>query len=518
MNVLRRDVEASEPLKGSYRDHSRRSSEDKHSLSSSGHHGAFFLFFFPLKGLRKTSVYLNDLGSISKSKSSPYANANPKSQQKALAPVMEDVAMSDSSQVPAYFPAHGPPLAASTTKLNPAPSTRTPRFPSFERLWPLTSAFRTSIYSSPSTRTSRTKSSAASSAPSRSRSRHASRRGRKDESKHHGIDALLSPTNLQQGFGLGRDNDPIDSMQIKHVRGAMVNDARYETAPMLPAMSAQNNFFSIPPPIPSPTRLTPPNQNGPTMPTPMPMSMPEPQTSLRRDNSLTSRDPGNAMIYQATMQPSTSNFYQAQLSQPQPQLSRESSTRRPQQFSYPEPVIPASTLRHPERAHHHLRSGSDGSKHKHRRERERPTDFVQSPNIPPTTAADLGRPLQAVYSVGNPNGSSNRHHRQGSSSSNPDRQGSHRRPRSRSRSTSRTRSSSNQNTLGGNGHSHSRSLSNSGSATLTRSYSSSRGENPGGGNGSGESRPRRSTEHRRPRAVRPKIPSYEVNGQLPVGY
>ena len=41
-NVLRRDVEASEPLKGSYRDHSRRSSEDKHSLSSSGHHGALF--------------------------------------------------------------------------------------------------------------------------------------------------------------------------------------------------------------------------------------------------------------------------------------------------------------------------------------------------------------------------------------------------------------------------------------------------------------------------------------------
>ena len=52
-NVLRRDVEASEPLKGSYRDHSRRSSEDKHSLSSSGHHGAFFFIFFPLEGLRE---------------------------------------------------------------------------------------------------------------------------------------------------------------------------------------------------------------------------------------------------------------------------------------------------------------------------------------------------------------------------------------------------------------------------------------------------------------------------------
>lgn len=40
-NVLRRDVEASSPFKGSYRDHSRRSSEDKHSVSSSGHHGTF---------------------------------------------------------------------------------------------------------------------------------------------------------------------------------------------------------------------------------------------------------------------------------------------------------------------------------------------------------------------------------------------------------------------------------------------------------------------------------------------
>ena len=49
-NVLRRDVEASEPLKGSYRDHSRRSSEDKHSLSSSGNHGALFLFFSSLEG------------------------------------------------------------------------------------------------------------------------------------------------------------------------------------------------------------------------------------------------------------------------------------------------------------------------------------------------------------------------------------------------------------------------------------------------------------------------------------
>ncbi|KAF9649515.1 hypothetical protein BDM02DRAFT_3186269 [Thelephora ganbajun] len=503
VNVLRRDVEASEPLKGSYRDYSRRSSEDKHSLSSSGRPG-----------------------SIPRGKSSPYVNTNPKSHQQMLTPVMEDVAMSDSSQLPAYFPTRGPPLSASTAKLNPTSSIRTPRFPSFERLWPLTSAFRTSIYSSPSTRTSRTKSSAASSAPSRSRSRRASRRGRKEEPKKLNIDALISPMSLQQGVGLGRDSDPIDSMQIKHVRGAMVNDARYETAPMLPAMSAQNHFFNTPPPLPSPTKLTPSGQNGVAGHT-MLMSMPTSgsQVSLWRDNSLTLRDPGSISTtiaaHQATMQPSTSKLYQAQLFQPQPQLSRESSTRQPQPFSFSEPVRPAPTLRHPERTHHHSRSGSDGSKYKQRRERERPTEFAQSSTLLPTTATDLGRPFQAAYPVGNHNGSIGRHHRQGSTSSNLDRQGSHRRTSSRSRSTSRTRSSGNQNTPVGTGHSHSRSLSNSGSATLTRSYSGSRGENPTGtgtGNGSGGSKLRRSAEHRRTRGMRPKIPSYEVNGQPPVGY
>ena len=514
-NVLRRDAEASEPLKGSYRDHSRRSSEDKHSISSSGHHGAFFPIFFSLEGLRERSIYLNDLGSISKGKSSPYVNTNSKSQQQMLAPVMEDVAMSDSSQTPAYFPAHGPSLSSSTTKLNATSPTRTPRFPSFDRLWPLTSAFRTSLYSSPSTRTSRTKSSTASSVPSRSHSRHASRRGRKEEPKQLSIDALISPTSPQYGFGLGRDSDPIDRMQIKHVRGAMVNDARYETAPMVPAMSVQNNFFNVPPPLHSPTRPISPGQNGVAGPTmPIPMHMPEPQVSLRRDNSQTLRDPA----YQATMQPSASMLYQAQLSQPHPQLSREPSTRQPQPFSFPEPVRPVPSLRHPERAHH-SRSGSDGSKHRHRRDRERPTEFVQTSTLIPTTAADLGRPFQAAYPVGNLSGSTSRHHRQGSTSSDLDRRGSHRRTRSRSRSTSRTRSSNNQNTLAGNGHSHSRSLPNSGSGTLTRSYSGSRGENltgTGGGNGSGGSRLRR--DHRRPRGVRPNIPSYEVNGQPPIGY
>ena len=114
----------------------------------------------------------------------------------------------------------------------------------------------------------------------------------------------------RQGFGLGRDSDPIDSMQIKHVRGAMINDARYETAPILPAMSAQNNFFNVPPPLSSPTKLTSPAHNGVAG-----HSMPEPQVSLRRDNSLTLRDPGSMMTHQTTMQPSASKFYQTQLSQ-----------------------------------------------------------------------------------------------------------------------------------------------------------------------------------------------------------
>lgn len=452
--------------------------------------------------------YLNDLGSIPRSKS-PYVNANSKPQQQPLAPVMEDVAMSSSSHVNAHFPNHGPPHA-STTRLNPTSPTRTPRFPSLDRLWPLTSAFRTSLYSSPSTRTSRTKSSAASSAPSRSRSRNRSRRGRKEEPKHLSIDTLISPMNLQQGIGLGRDVDPIDSMQIKHVRGAKIHDARYETAPMLSAMSAQNNFFNVPPPLPSPTRRTPP---GPAMRAPTPTH--ESQVQLRRDNSLTSGSTStSATTYQVPMQPTTSMYYQAQ-----PHLSRESSTRQPQ--AYPEPVRPSPSLRHPERAHHHSRSKSDGSRHKPRRDRERPSDFVQSSTLLPATAVDLGRPFQAVYPVGNLSGSGSRHYRQGSTSSNLDRQGSHRRARSRSRSASRTRSSGNHNTLSGIGHSHSRSLSNPSSVTPTNSRSGSRGEDrtgTGSRNGGSGSRLRKSAEHRRSRGVRPTIPPYEPDGLPPLSY
>jgi hypothetical protein len=269
-----------------------------------------------------------------------------------------------------------------------------------------------------------------------------------------------------------------------------------------------HRIFSSTSPISSPTGATPLGQNG------IPgLTVPEPQASVRRDTFLKLRDRGSATTYHPTRRPSTSKPYQAQ-----PQLSSESSTQQPQLFSFPEPVVPAPTLRHPERAHHHSRSNSDGSKHKHRRERERPAEPVQSSTLP-AIAADLGRPLQAAYLVGSRNGSINQHHRQGSTSNNPDRQGSHRRPRSRSPSALRTRSGNHPVTLVWNGHSHSRSFSNS--ATPTRSHSGSRGENPavtGSGDGGGGSRLGPSAEHRRARGVRPRIPSYETNGQPPVEY
>ena len=116
-----------------------------------------------------------------------------------------------------HFPTHSPPLAASAAKLDPILSIRVPSFPNLDKLWPLTSAFRTGIYSSPSTRTSRTKCSAASSAPSCSCSRRASRRGRKEGPKQLSIDALISPTSLHRGVGLGWDSDPVSSVQIRHV-------------------------------------------------------------------------------------------------------------------------------------------------------------------------------------------------------------------------------------------------------------------------------------------------------------
>ena len=148
-NVLHRDVEVSEPLKIPTRI-SRRSSEDKYSLSSFGHHGASFFIFFPFKGLREVSIYLNDLGSISRENLALMSIRTP-SLSKVVGPSNgRCVAMSVSLQVPAYFRSHDPPLAVLTTKLSPASSARTPCFTSFECPWPLTPAFRTSIYPSPS--------------------------------------------------------------------------------------------------------------------------------------------------------------------------------------------------------------------------------------------------------------------------------------------------------------------------------------------------------------------------------
>lgn len=102
-----------------------------------------------------------------------------------------------------------------------------PRFPSLDRLWPLTSAFRTSIYSSPSTKT---KSSGASSAPSRATTiRPSTKRGRSGEQKEINPDALTSPTVLGHELGLGRGRAAMDK-EIKHANTA--NDVTYQTAPM----------------------------------------------------------------------------------------------------------------------------------------------------------------------------------------------------------------------------------------------------------------------------------------------
>lgn len=174
--------------------------------------------------------------------------------------------------------------------------------------------------------------------------------------------------------------------------------------------------------------------------------------------------------------------------------------QQPQLFLSPEPVRPAPTSRHPERAHHYSRLSSDGSKYKHRRGRERPMDFVQSPGVLLVTAMDLGKPLQAIYPAGKLDGTASRHHRQGSST-NTDQQGCRRRTHSRPHSTSRTRTSR---------------LLTSGSATLTRSHSGSRGEHSAG-TGSGQSR-LRSSERRRTRVARPKIPTHGANGPMSAGH
>ena len=88
----------------------------------------------------------------------------------------------------------------------------------------------------------------------------------------------------------------------------MINDPRYETA-LLSTMSAQNNFFNVPPPLHSPTESNRPWQTGVSGP-----AMPKPHASLRRVNSLTLRAPVFAlttmMTYQATMHRSARKFCQ----------------------------------------------------------------------------------------------------------------------------------------------------------------------------------------------------------------
>ena len=129
----------------------------------------------------------------------------------------------------------------------------------------------------------------------------------------------------------------------------IVNDARYKTAPMVPAMSVQNNFFNaLSAFLANETHSTETKRRCWSY-NAYADAYARTTGSLRRDNSLTLRDPGSTPAttnHQATMQPSTSNFYQTQLSQPQPQLSREPSTRWPQPFLFPEPAIrsPTSSL------------------------------------------------------------------------------------------------------------------------------------------------------------------------------
>jgi hypothetical protein len=72
----------------------------------------------PSRRILKRPIYPNDPGSISKSKHSHQLETIPKTQKQASTPVMEDVAMNDAPQVPAYFPVHGSPRAAPTAKPN----------------------------------------------------------------------------------------------------------------------------------------------------------------------------------------------------------------------------------------------------------------------------------------------------------------------------------------------------------------------------------------------------------------
>jgi len=133
-----------------------------------------------------------------------------------------------------YFPQSVPPPIRQNSR------SMIPRFPSLDRLWPLTTAFRTSLYSAPS---EKTKSSAASSAPSRSASRHPSGRGRGGETKQIDPNALVSPTVLGQQVQLGKGRIPAN-MEIKHSSPA--TEVKYERAPTHRGFSLQSSA-AIPP-------------------------------------------------------------------------------------------------------------------------------------------------------------------------------------------------------------------------------------------------------------------------------
>ena len=121
-----------------------------------------------------------------------------------------------------YFLSHGLPLAASTAKLNPPSSTPHTLFSQLRATLPLTSPFRTNIYSSLPPALPEPNPPLTPSAPSHSPSRHASRRGRKDEPNRLGIDALVSPTSLRQqacGRSDGQRREMGDYPDVIHNEG-----------------------------------------------------------------------------------------------------------------------------------------------------------------------------------------------------------------------------------------------------------------------------------------------------------
>lgn len=207
--VLRKvvDAEASEPMmKGSWRDHILSSEDDRMRSTESGHTGIPQGYIEPL----------------------PMPNFQ------SLQPVTEGVVMAGGPAGTPYLQNFSAPHFPHPMPPPPRQHSRSmiPRFPSLDKLWPLTTAFRSSLYSAPSTKT---KSSGGSSVPSG--------RGRDGETKQINPDALVSPTVLGQEVRLGKGRIPVD-MEIKHSNPA--NEVRYQTAPMHRGYSLQSSA-SMPP-------------------------------------------------------------------------------------------------------------------------------------------------------------------------------------------------------------------------------------------------------------------------------